>query len=343
MSRLYVIPIATAAVAATVALSPCATAFAGSVKWHEAKTVNGSGVNALTCPSTGLCVAAGYKTVAVSRDPTGSKSTWKRYSIDHTTTNGTENIITAAGCVSAHACVVGDSGQNGWFSSDPQSANWDAFGFPYEEYVTVEALGCSPLGNCTALSVDDHAMSTSQLSATSHWSFVQLPGTSSKSGYTTSIAAVSCPDHTCAIADSSDDVYVTSDAGATWKAVHIAGAHEIQSVDCTSAHFCIAGAFEGSKHVWISRDPASASSWHVIKKFDGSSMGDESVGCASASRCVVGTSEDAVYSSKNPTKSSSWKRDSVPGGAAQFNSISCPSTSLCGANDQFGDIYTARF
>ncbi len=316
---------------------------ADAATWKKVGKVNRpSGVNALSCPAANLCVAAGYSSVSVTSNPAGPAGSWKRQVIDTTKDpNGNPSGIGAVGCVSATACVAGDDSQNGFFSASPLSGPWSGFRFPSDTYVTIKAIGCSPQGNCTALGVDGHALSTSTLTATSVWNFIQLPGTTS-SNYNTDLSSVSCPSTTCVLAQSGSSVYVTTDAGATWSAVKIPGASRVASLDCVSASFCIAGAGAGGKaHVWISRDPGSSSSWKPVKTF-GKRSDVTAVACASTRRCFVADG-GKVYSSSKPSTASSWKLDKTRNvWKGVLSMIDCPSAKVCVGSDQFGDIGVAR-
>jgi hypothetical protein len=277
--------------------------------------------------------------VSVTTRPTGPASSWRKATIDRTVgPDGNPSDIESVGCVSATACVAGDSSQNGFFSAAPASGAWSPFAFPSDTYVSIKALGCSPQGNCTALGVDGHALSTPSLGAGSRWSFIPLPGTDA-SKFDTDISSVSCPSTTCVAAESGSGVYVTKDAGATWTSVKLPGASGVFQADCVTATFCIAGADEGARtHVWISHDPSG--SWRAVKAFN--KVSDvTAVACASAHRCFVASGGD-VYSSSSPA-SGSWKKTNegrVWGGI--LSQLSCPTARLCVGADQFGDIGVAR-
>src|SRR4051794_33703292 len=111
----------TALALAVIALTGLLSPGAGAATWKKAGKVNQpSGVNALTCPAANLCLAAGYASISVTSTPAGSAKSWKRQAVDNTIgPDGQPSMIESVGCVSATACVAGDSSQNGFFSASP--------------------------------------------------------------------------------------------------------------------------------------------------------------------------------------------------------------------------------
>ncbi len=317
------------------------SASAASLKWSYKGVAYKEGLNALDCPTAKLCVGAGYNAVAVTNDPTGPAKDWKKFYIDRTADpNGEPSDLTAVGCVSATSCVAGDDSQNGWLSTDPLSSSWSPFEFPSDTYVTVEGIGCSPLGNCTALSVDGREMSTSSATP-GQWSFVSLPHTNPNHVNSSVPAQISCPNSMCVIAWSEGGVWVGHSATNAFSWVPIKHASEINAVDCVKSDFCIASDEDGAgDNLWISRDPGKSSAWKPVTAFKDDAP--DAVACPSTGLCIAVAGKN-TYSSTKPTVASSWK----PDGGASFHGIgaelSCPTAGLCVDSDQFGGISVAKF
>jgi hypothetical protein len=314
---------------------------AAAITWTYKGIAYKEGLNAIDCPSAKLCVGAGYDAAVVSTDPTGPAKDWHKYYIDRERDpNGNAAELTSIGCVSAALCVTGDDSQNGWFATKPDSGGWSPFEFPSDTYVTVEGIGCSPLGNCTALSVDGREMSSSD-PTTGMFSFVSLPHTNPNDVSGSAPAQISCPNQTCVIAWDASGVWVTHDAGTSFSWVPIKHAGVISKVDCVTSSFCIAAAEEGAgENLFISRNPASSSSWKDVPAFKGS--GPAAVACPSTGLCIAVEGKN-TYSSTNPTVAGSWKPDAGVGFHGIGSELSCPTAGECIDSDQFGGISVAKF
>jgi hypothetical protein len=83
----------------------------GAGSWTE--TSLGTSVNALACPSTGLCVAAAGHQILTSTNPTGGAGAWTAAVIDPT------QSLASVSCPSTSLCVAGDTGGNVIASADP--------------------------------------------------------------------------------------------------------------------------------------------------------------------------------------------------------------------------------
>jgi hypothetical protein len=315
------------------------SADAATITWKAKGTAYSKGLNSLDCPTAKLCVGAGYDAVAVSTNPTGPAKDWKKFYIDRTTgPDGNPNDLTSVACVSVSACVTGDSSNNGWLATKPDSGGWTPFAFPSETYVTIEGIGCSHLGNCTALGVDGREMSTPKLGA-GQFSFVSLPHTNPNETNSSAPAQISCPNQTCVIAWAAGGVWVGQSSTNKFSWVPIKHADEIESVDCPTASFCIAGSDDGSgAGTWISHNPSSSGSWKPVALKSKPSA----VACPSTRLCLAAAGAN-TYSSTNPTVASSWKPDGGQAFKGIGSELSCPTAGLCVDSDQFGGISVARF
>jgi hypothetical protein len=314
-------------------------AAAATIKWSYKGVVAKAGLNSLDCPTAKLCVGAGYSAVAVSTNPTGPARSWKKYAIDRTLgPDGNPSDLTTVACVSASDCVTGDSSQNGWLTTRPESAGWTPFAFPSDTYVTVEGIGCSPLGNCTALSVDGREMSTPKL-GTGAFSFVSLPHTNPADVNSSAPAQISCPNETCVIAWETGGVWVGQSNTDRFKWVPIKHADEIESVDCPTSSFCIAGSDDGTgAGTWISHNPSSSASWQPVAL----KSKPAAVACPTTGLCLAVTGSN-TYSSTRPTVASSWKADGGQAFHGIGSELSCPTAGLCVDSDQFGGVSVAKF
>ncbi|HUY86250.1 MAG TPA: Ig domain-containing protein, partial [Acidimicrobiales bacterium] len=119
------------------------------------------------------------------------------------------------------------------------------------------------------------------------------------------------------------------------------------SIWCTSLVFCVAADTTG--HIATSTHPtAGASSWS-ISAVDPSTVAITAVDCPSNTFCMALDSSGAYLDSFDPTGgTTAWNTPtsstptSVIDAANILNSLSCPSTYLCLATDQAGDILVAN-
>lgn len=107
--------------------------------------VSGS-ADAVSCPTTALCVAAGSDRIYWTTTPTGLGRAWKSVRFAPTgSAIGGGYITTEVDCPTATLCVAGDSESNVLTSTAPTSglAGWVRSPLPSDSYVGVQALSCA--------------------------------------------------------------------------------------------------------------------------------------------------------------------------------------------------------
>jgi hypothetical protein len=154
------------------------------------------------------------------------------------------------------------------------------------------------------------------------------------------LTAVAClTARTCAVVDSVGQILLSTapaDGSASWGGTTVPG--DTRSLSCPTAAFCAAGA---GGYVYVTSDPAGGSSGWVpaaggdqgpeCGKYGGTSgcsTASVVVSCPSASFCAAGDSYGRAFSSTDPLGGSPAWLGEAPG-AGEYDSLSCPSGSLC--------------
>jgi hypothetical protein len=106
-------------------------------------------------------------------------------------------------------------------------------------------------------------------------------------------------------------------------ALNVDGTNSIESIDCLSTTFCLAGDLNGQ--VLASTDPANLSSWVVTALAGAGVM--ENVSCPSTTLCLAITGTDVWWSTDPTVAAPTWSSATIS--ALQLDSLDCPSVTLC--------------
>ncbi|HLI15797.1 MAG TPA: hypothetical protein VKV23_07085 [Acidimicrobiales bacterium] len=214
------------------------------------------------------------------------------------------SIITALACPSSTLCVAGDDTGNILYSTDG-AATWTRVNVDGTN--TITSISCPSTGLCVAVDNNSSVLFSTD-PASSSWTTVPTVDT-----YSRDITSISCP---------STDLCVFVDA--QWRAFF--------STTPT-----------GQSSAW-SLD--NAESWDTL-----TTSAFSSISCPSSALCVVGgqwssqLSPADVFASTQPTNTTSstaWIDVGDVDGKNMVTAVSCPSTSLCVAGDNAGNILTAN-
>ncbi|HTW07904.1 MAG TPA: hypothetical protein VME46_10355 [Acidimicrobiales bacterium] len=268
-------------------------------------------VDAISCPSTGLCVAVDHDgDVVTSTDPTGGASAWTATYIDSTT--------------------FPTDGASAWTTTHIDGTN--AF----------SAISCPSTGLCVAVDQDgDVVTSTDPTGGASAWTTTHVDDNT--------FSAISCPSTgLCVTADHSGDVVTSTDptGGASgWKVAfaYSAVAGSLQSISCPSTNLCVA-VDDADGRVVTSTDPTGAAASWKVTQADLNGLSD--ISCPSTTLCASTDNDGNVVTSTDPAGgASSWKTTSLDDGDGEANcyddegspdflclgliGVKCPSTALC--------------
>jgi YD repeat-containing protein len=284
--------------------TPSALAQSSPLGW-SARTVDSSGSpQAVSCASTGFCVAVDYRGDA--------------WSAPEAVDAGMH--LDSVSCPSTDFCAAVDwLYQSGSVTADVVTFDGTSWSSPTQlasDYLN--GVSCSSSSFCVAVGAGGDAYTYDGTS----WSVAQDID-SSGSGYLT---AVSCASTSfCAATDSGG--YVLTYNGTSWTTpTQIDSTDGLYSVSCPTASFCVAADDVSNAYSW------NGSSWSSMGDID--SAGDvNSVSCTSSSFCAaVGYSGTAVT-----YDGTSWTAAYDADGSATLSSVSCPEALVCEAVDTSGN------
>lgn len=220
--------------------------------WSAATVDGGRYLTSVSCPTAALCVAADSEgNIVTSTNPDGGAGSWSVANVDGT------NPIYAVSCPTVSFCVaVGGEGFSGdeeghVLTSTNPTAGAGAWAVsdlgPFEELVDVS---CATASLCVGIEagafgdVGRVRTSTQPGLGASSWSspFQITPGTD----HLEDVSCASAP--LCVAVDSSGDAIASTDpaAGASaWSAQQI-DSQQLSTIDCLTAHFCLAADFHGN-------------------------------------------------------------------------------------------------
>jgi hypothetical protein len=318
---------------------------ATSIRWSKAVRVEPSrngGVDAVSCPSTKLCVAvdaSGF--VITTTTPTASRHVWSRTArIDSTS-------LTGVSCPSTRLCVAVDDagsvltstnptgGSRAWSRGARVDSTTGADGGP----AGLLGISCPNTHLCVAVDgsqAGNVVTSTDPTGGARAWSLTAVGGP---------LTSVSCRSASLCVAAGAQHIYSTDPTGGTtaWHATGPqAGGGVLSAIDCPSLGLCVGVGYGNTSTglVTMATNPrGGASAWKTVSIQDsppdpGEGLLD-AVGCGRR-LCVALDGADNAYTASSPN-SGTWsgpspiRRNSV----SQASAISCVST-LCLAVDSAG-------
>jgi len=315
--------------------------------------VNGSAgrLSALSCPLTGLCVAASSTNLVSWSNPGHGQPAVKLVSGSDQRCDPEvpeypcyDLPVTGISCPSATFCAeaYGGSYEGTEYGDvlivmDPGGrASTLPGGGTGESGLSVVGVSCASTALCVA--VDDGGnvfSSTDPASASPKW-------TSAKVSVVGAFGAVSCPSMSlCVAVDDAGDVVSSSDpagGASAWTVAQVERGHRLTGISCASASLCVAA--DGAGDVVSSSDPTGGASAWVLAHIDSSAL--IGVSCPSASLCVTLDSAGNAISSSDPTAgAASWTAYRV-GGYNILTQVTCPGRTLCVAVDDAGNVVSSR-
>lgn len=321
---------------------PAAAAASRSTLWSPAR-VGGEGIGALSCPTTGLCVALdGTGRAYASTDPTGGAATWKA-----TTIAGIYDVDVLS-CAANGVCVVGDQYGNLAATNDAAGGVWTQatpIGNPNVPPPDAFASVSCQVGLCVAVTQTGKVVSsTNPAAGPSAWRIVRLPHVT--------LDAISCPSAGLCVAlgyTARHSLAITSTdptgPASAWRSSEVKGA-VAGGLSCPTTKLCVAVTGFGAR-VLSSTDPLGGSrAWR--SRTIGMELGGVGgvygggVSCATTRLCVaVGYGSGTALTSTDPTEGAgSWVASQIGPAPNGLSSVSCPASTLCAVGGGEGDVLT---
>ncbi len=324
---------------------------AGPLLWTAPGAVDSAPIDAMACPSTGLCVAVDRAgKVLWSTNPAGGSSTWLAATVDG------GNELTGIACPSTGLCVAVDGagnvitsqnpagGQTAWtvatIDSSPTQANTDSGG-----PVLLRGVSCPSTGLCVAVDGAGNALAaTNPTGGAAAWTITHADTDRSYGcsgpGLTCQppLVGVSCPSIAlCAAVDFSGNILTTPNptAAGPWSSTPTDGGRlsSLWGISCPLAGFC--ATVDGTAGRAITFNPALPAVQHTRALPDA----PYGIWCRSPSLCLASVQTpgglSGLLGSYNPTASAStWSLS----GLGAINAVACPSASMCVAGDDQGEV-----
>lgn len=306
------------------------------------------GLNAISCPSTTLCVAVGGSYVAVSTDPTGGSSAWRVTQLSAEAAFQDGGSLETISCPSTALCVAGDRDGNVVTSTAPAAAApvWNIANVERVGYGETLEVSCASVSLCEAVDGEGLVLSsTNPTGGSSAWSSLNL-------GYP--LSGISCPSVSlCVAVGSASNTYVepviasttnpTGGAGA-WSRVRLPSNVAPVNISCASTSLCVAEDYDDGYLLASTNPTGAASTWTRTRVPAAGPNGilNGGVSCGSASSCVSIVHGNA-YASVHPAAENRWGLATVDSYtvASPLVGISCAAGPLCAAIDRAGDVLTS--
>jgi hypothetical protein len=308
----------------------------GGNAWVETPNVDTQALNSISCPTTTFCAAADNAgDLVTSVDP--ADGVWSApESIDPQ--NPSQEIppsLSPLSCSSPTLCITSDAYGDVVSSTDPTGGpgDWNIIDLtsilkpstgPGGE---VTATTCPTVTVCTGFdNVGDLVTSDDPASPPRSWTLTTAPKVPD------GLTSISCPASDLCVAVNSHGAVVTStnpgEAG-SWTIADKALPAVAGLVSCPSTTLCIAVDQDGD--VATSTDPAGgATAWVTTTGVDTNENGMSGLSCPTISFCVATDWEGNVLTSADPSGgASAWSAPEPVAGVSFFDSISCPSASMC--------------
>ncbi len=300
----------------------------GFAAWHvtDSSQVPSSAFGDVACPTTSLCVAVDASgNVVTSTNPTGGPSAWTMTAV----APGVN--LTGVSCPNLELCVA-VGGTNVLTSSDPTggTGSWTASEVPS---ANLNDVTCPSPSLCVAVGQDSIATSTDPTAGAGAWSTASLPAHD--------LFGVSCPSVSlCVAVDDSGSVLTSTDptgGAGTWSVADVEPDEFLGGVACPSTTLCVVDDFDRGQILTSTNPTGGASAW---TQQDVANVGLNHASCPTESFCVL-AGLGGIAASSDPTGGAGAWTTAQPIGADGLTGISCPSTSLCVAVTNGGQVTTS--
>jgi hypothetical protein len=280
---------------------PTGTPFGGPAS--AASTSPSEQIRGISCPSTGLCVAASFQgKLLVSQNPTGDVGAWNVTWLEPE--KAPHVHLTGVSCPTTGLCVaVAYAGQIA-YSTNPAGGSpaWTVVKLetPYD----LRGISCASASLCVAVDNEGHLVSSTEPTGpASAWHLVGSPvGEQSLNG-------VSCPSPLlCVTGSAGEMISSTNPAGglAGWRPVAAGTGLPVKGVSCPTTSAC--AAVDDNADVIVSTEPTGGpGAWsfkNVISVAEGAASeafnGMFAISCPSTRLCAAAGSNEQIIVSANP-------------------------------------------
>src|ERR1035441_3840804 len=246
----------------------------GASKWTSAEVDSGVYMRAISCPSSGLCVAdASFSgsgpAVYYATNPHGTAGEWKLFTPQHGEFGANAGVETVA-CPSATLCVASlfGGGNNAILTTSTptvETATWAKT--ELKEPAGLADVSCASKTLCVALegATGNVVASTNASAETPTWTGAGVDKTGSLNGLTCVVGSTLC----VATDGRLNPAAASEPAGGVskWTKTPIVGAGFLEGVSCPTTSFC--AVVDQSGHVITSTTPTVAGSWSVSERLSG--------------------------------------------------------------------------
>jgi hypothetical protein len=325
-----------------LAMATAAQAAPG-IRWHRAVRIepaSNGGVQAVSCPSTRLCVAvdaSGHE--LFSTRPTGGKGSWSRAGrIDG------GNSLTGISCPTTRLCVAVDENGVVLTTTRPTKGarSWKRQGRVDTAlgldggWAGLLGISCPTTSLCVAVdgSQSGRVFSTTRpLGGSRAWRSTQVGGT---------LTSVSCRTAGLCVVAGSKHAFSTNPASGSWRSTgSLGGGAVISAIDCPALSLCVGVGYGNSSPglVTTSTSPRTRN-WQTVMVEPSPPLQSEgvldAVGCPNRGLCVALDTADNAFVSSTPA-SGGWNgpRAIRRNSASQQNAIACTRT-FCVVVDSAG-------
>ena len=298
---------------------------AATFSWSSPVVADSSNTHttAVSCPSTGLCVAvdAGGNVVYTTTPASGGWSA--PLSID------SGHQLTAISCPTTSLCFAADNHGDIYSSTAPTSATGWLTSGDVDGSTAINGISCPSATLCVAVDNAGHILaSTSPGTLTAGaWPVVDSDGSNQLTG-------VSCPGTSlCAAVDSAGQVFVTTAPPTNWGTpVSLSSTSGLTAISCTAAGLCVVGGSDGS--VYASANANGSNPTWSRTGLVTSAL--NAVSCSDVGVCVLVDADGSVLASDAPAGAPpNWSVAPIDAGQS-LSGVSCLSAGLCVAVDSAG-------
>jgi WD40-like Beta Propeller Repeat len=251
----------------------------GRQAWTEASFPQVEGLDAISCPSSTLCVGPNANSIYTTNNPTAGISVWTSRPLP-----GTDTYVNDVSCPSVNLCVA-TNGDGSVLASTNPTGTWSVARIDGDR--SINSIFCSTQPVCFVVdSAGTVLSSTNPSGGASAWS---------ASASTPRFGSGACPTTSFCVAVGGSEIETTNDpSAATWTPQPQTGT--FSAVACPSASLCLAVGVGGALDV--STNPGSGP-WTPSTIDGGQDL--DSISCASPSLCVAVDLTGHVVSSTDPT------------------------------------------
>ena len=295
----------------------------GAGAWTGSNIDGSNPINAVSCPSTALCVVVdGSGNAVTSTNPGAVTPVWTAVNIDP------GNSVFSVSCPNTGLCVAGDGSGNVVTTTNPtgNAASWTVSHVDGNHLIG--AVSCAGATLCVAADDSGNVVtSTNPTGGATAWTVAHVDGPSYF------LNGISCPSSSlCVAVDSFGNVLESTNPGgpaAAWNTnyVEVPFQAQLAAVSCPTNSLCVAG--DSSGNVVTSTNPSGGASAWTITNVDGNNS-PTGVSCPTSGFCAVADGAADVVTSTNPTGGAgAWTVTNLAQQGFFLNAISCPTSALC--------------